>query len=132
MSVGEGCCGNGWGGESPNSGCNSALLLWNDSTSPGVSKRLCHCLPVVPCCFVLLCAREDAPLTADWEKGGFHFTCSTKGVFKQCILAAGVLSEVQMQHSEPERVSSDPTVGLCFSGSWVYLLRLLNSPNPVP
>lgn len=37
-----------------------------------------------------------------------------------------------MQHSELEHVSSDPTVRLCFSGSRVYLLRLFNSPDPVP
>lgn len=84
------------------------------------------------CCSVVLDARGDAPLAADWKRGRFPFTCTTKGVFKQCILAAGELNGVQMQHSELEHVSSDPIVRLCFSGSRLYLLGLLNSPDPVP
>lgn len=73
----------------------------------------------MPCCFVVLYARGDAPLAADWKRGGSRFTCTTKGVFKQCILAAGELNGVQMQHSKLEHVSSAPTVRLCFSGSRV-------------
>ena len=85
----------------------------------------------VPCCFVVLCARGDAPLAADWKRSEFHFTCTAKGVFKQCILAAGELNGVQMQHSKLEQVSSDSTIRLWFSGSRVYLLGLINSPDPV-
>lgn len=55
-----------------------------------------------------------------------------KGVFKQCVLATGELNGVQMQHSELEHISSDPTVRLCFSENKVYLLGLLNSADPVP
>lgn len=36
-----------------------------------------------------------------------------------------------MQHSELEHISSDPTVRLFFHGKRVYLLGLLNDPDPV-
>lgn len=138
MSVGEGCCGNGWARESPASGCNSVQCSSGMvHTSPGVSKCPCHCLHMVTSricalCFAVLYSRGGAPLVADWKRSGSHFTCTTKGVFKQGILAAGELNGVQMQHSKLEHVSSDPRVRLCFSGSRVYLLGLPNSPDPVP
>lgn len=47
VSVGEGCCGSGWDGESPTSGCNSMHSSGMARTSPGLSKCLCHCLLVV-------------------------------------------------------------------------------------
>lgn len=57
----------------------------------------------VPCCFVVLYARGDAPLAADWKKGRSHFTCTAEEVFKQCILAAEDLNGVQMQHFKLEQ-----------------------------
>lgn len=48
VSVGAGCCGNGWDGESPTSSCNSVHCSSGMAhTSSGVSKCLCHCLLVV-------------------------------------------------------------------------------------
>lgn len=65
-------CGNGWDGEMPASGCNSALLIWNCTLVQGPGSALLFC------CSAVLYARGDAPWEADWRRSRSHLPALPK------------------------------------------------------